>query len=194
MPLFRDISHDTEETYTLTASEQCVFFVLNRPGHITFTLTEPGATAHVIALYTLHNHDTLTNSITQIHQSPKTESSFIGRSILFDNTHLHWQGLIHIEKMASQSEGRQEIRNLLLSTSATALTLPSLEIENDAVHCSHAATTSTLPKEEIFFLKSRGLSEKQSEQLLIEGFLKDVLARLPLDANQKNILLKKALC
>ena len=141
MPLFRDISHDTKETYTLTEGEQCVFFLLNRPGSITFTLTGKDAAAHVVAIYTIHNHDTLTGSITQVHQSPETTSSFIGRSILFDSAHLDWQGLVRIEEKAVRSEGRQEIHSLLLSPHTTVHAIPSLEIANDDVRCGHAATT-----------------------------------------------------
>ena len=192
MLVFKDISHDTEETYTLGSGEQCVFFMLNRTGNITFTLTGRGAVAHIVALSVLRSDMRIESSCTQLHRSPETTSSFIGRSVLFDQSHLDWRGLVRIEEYASQSDGRQDMRSLLISPDATARTIPSLEIINNDVRCGHASTTSALPKESLYFLESRGLSRAQATHLLIEGFLQDALNMLPIETAQKNMLLAKA--
>ena len=60
---------------------------------------------------------------------------------------------------------------LLLSDEARAEAVPDLEIESDDVKCSHAATISKIPEEQLFYLMSRGLSKFEGESMIVEGFL-----------------------
>ncbi|MCA9369371.1 SufD family Fe-S cluster assembly protein, partial [Candidatus Woesebacteria bacterium] len=62
-------------------------------------------------------------------------------------------------------------RVLLLSDTATAETVPDLEILTDDVKCSHAASVSRIPEEQIFYLQSRGIERSTAEDMIVEGFL-----------------------
>jgi hypothetical protein len=157
---FRDITHDTQTTYRLAADEQTVFFLHNRGGNISFELTGPRAEAHIFALFELAEDTQVDSTIHQVHVAPQTVSSFTGRSILSDQAICHWKGSLSIAKNASQSSGHQEMRHLLLSSDVKASSFPSLEIETDDVRCGHAATMSAPDPEQLFFLRSRGLSNQ----------------------------------
>lgn len=186
--IFKDISHDKNKTYTLGENEKIVFFLHNRPGNITFRLTGSGAEAHVFALFSLSGKTALRSDITQIHLAEHTTSSLVGRSILSGQSAFDWHGLIKIKKTAALSDGHQEMRNLLLSEEASAFALPSLEIENNAVRCGHATATSAPNKESLFFLRSRGFSESEARRILVEGFIRDILERLPIEDTRREIL------
>lgn len=168
--IFKDISNDKKKIYTLGENEKVVYFLHNRPGDIEFRLAGAGAEARVFALFSLSGDTKIESRITQIHLAPDTASSLVGRSILSDRSSLDWKGLIKIRKNASGSDGHQEMRNLLLSRDASALAIPSLEIENNDVRCGHASATSAPNKDSLFFLRSRGLSEPLAERMLVEGF------------------------
>lgn len=183
-----DISHDKKKTYTLGENEKVVFFLHNRPGDITFRLTGSGAEAHIFALFSLSGNMRIGSKITQIHLAQNTASSLVGRSVLSGQSTFDWQGLIKIKKSAALSDGHQEMRNLLLSEEASAFALPSLEIENNAVRCGHATATSAPNKESLFFLRSRGFSESEARRILVEGFIRDIIERLPIEDVQREIL------
>lgn len=175
---FRDITHDTQTTYRLATDEQAVFFLRNRGGDITFELTGPRAEAHIFALFDLALDNQIESTIRQVHVAPQTVSSFTGRSILSDQATCHWKGSLSIAKNASQSSGHQEMRHLLLSSDVKASSFPSLEIETDDVRCGHAATMSAPDPEQLFFLRSRGLSEPAAISLIAQGFSQDLFEKI----------------
>lgn len=175
---FRDITHDTQTTYRLAADEQTVFFLHNRGGNISFELTGPRAEAHIFALFDLALDTQVDSTIHQVHVAPQTVSSFTGRSILSDQAICHWKGSLSIAKNASQSSGHQEMRHLLLSSDVKASAFPSLEIETDDVRCGHAATMSAPDPEQLFFLRSRGLSEPAAISLIAQGFSQDLFEKI----------------
>ena len=175
---FHDITHDTQTTYRLAADEQAVFFLRNRGGDITFELTGPRAEAHIFALFDLTLDNQIESTIHQVHWAPQTVSSFTGRGILSDQAACHWKGILSIAKNASRSSGHQEMRHLLLSPDAKAFSFPSLEIETDDVRCGHAATMSAPDPEQLFFLRSHGLSEIAATALIAQGFSYDLFEKM----------------
>jgi Fe-S cluster assembly protein SufD len=70
---------------------------------------------------------------------------------------------------------------LSLSNSARADSIPGLEIEADDVRCTHGAAVGQVDKEEVFYLMARGIPAKIAEQLIVNGFFKPVLDRIPMD-------------
>lgn len=169
--IIRDITHDTATRYHLATNEQVIFFLANRSDELTFTLTEPGAAAYICALFVGKQDDTHQLRLIQKHRSPHTTSQAIVRSVLSDTASMDYRGTIHIAKTAPHSDASQESRALLLSPEARAFSEPALEIENDQVHCHHAATLSSLSEDPLAYLRTRGLSEAQAQHLLAQGFL-----------------------
>ncbi len=139
-----------------------------------------------ITLYTLQNH-TKEGGVSDL---------FI-KSILFDKARLTYEGLIKIEKGAHKSDAFQKNQNLLMSPNAWAKSNPYLEILANSVRCTHAATVGKINNNQLYYLQSRGLPRKEAEQLLIAGFLEDIILRISdADIQEKirkeiNIKLKK---
>lgn len=190
---FIDISQDKKTLYALKKNEQCIFYMLNRNGKITFELAGENAEAHIFSFFIGKKNDKGKLSITQKHTAPKTTSRAIVKSILFDESEYTYTGLIAIEKQAKQSDASQESRTLLLSPFAGVSAKPALEILADDVKCKHSATVSNLNPEALFFARSRGLSETQATTLLINGFFNDSIKKmraLEADTNVINFEIK----
>jgi len=76
---------------------------------------------------------------------------------------------------------RSQNRNLILSRSARADSIPNLEIAANDVRCTHGATVGRVDREQLFYLMARGLSRGEAERLIVRGFFEDVLARVELE-------------
>src|SRR6185369_8456888 len=90
-----------------------------------------------------------------------------------------YTGLIHIGKEASGVNAFQTNRNVKLSEHAWAESVPNLEIENNDVRCSHASAVGPVDEQQRFYLESRGVPPDVSEQLIVLGFLNEVLDEFP---------------
>lgn len=175
---YRDISTDKESHYRLAANEKVVFFMLNRSGDITFELAGAHAMMHIFALYSGDSVSKQSLCLTQKHLVPDTLSSALIKTALDGKASFHYDGVIQITKNASHSDASQESRTLLLSPDARAYVRPALEILAHDVACHHAATTSPVNSEALFFAQSRGLSENAACQLLVRGFFEEALERM----------------
>ena len=142
-------------------------------------LVEQGASAQQLALYfasgtQMHDFRTL-----QRHEAPRTHSDLLFKGAVGGSARSVYTGLIRIEKEASKSEAFQTNRNLTLGEGAWAESVPNLEIETNEVKCSHASTVGSIDEDQRFYLESRGIPPHVAERLVVFGFFKDVLDRLP---------------
>lgn len=139
---------------------------------ITFKLTGIGAKASLLIVYWGKKKNVLKLKATVIHQATQTFSQIEVKGVLQEQAQSFIKGLIKVEKGADQSLGQFTSKTLLLSEQASAHCWPFLEIKNNDVKVSHSVAVSQLNKEELFYLQSRGLNNKSSQKLLIDGFLK----------------------
>lgn len=172
---FIDLTKSDKTSFRLKTGERIVFFLRNRSGIFDFILAGEGAEAHIFALFDENSAkdgqaSTFSLQIRQHHKAKKTKSTALTKSLLADGSSLVYEGLIRIEEGAKGSDAKQENRNLLLSETASAVSIPSLEILESDVACEHASTTGALSEEAILYMKTRGLSREQAERLLAEGF------------------------
>ncbi len=114
----------------------------------------------------------------QDHQQPNTTSDLLYKNSLDGAARTIFAGLIRVEPHAHRTDAYQKVRNLLLSDDAEANSMPGLEILADEVRCSHGATSGQIEEEELFYLQSRGISKAVAQQLIVFGFLNEVIARL----------------
>lgn len=175
---YRDISNDTASHYRLDTNEKAVFFMLNRTGEIVIELAGSGATAHVFALYTGDEAEKQCLSLVQKHLAPDTVSSALVKTALDGKASFSYDGAIEIAKDAHRSNATQESRALILSPDARVYARPALEILAHDVICHHAATTSPINDEALFFARSRGLSKDAVQQLLVRGFFEEAFVRM----------------
>ena len=127
-----------------------------------------------------------THSIIALSQ-PYGTTNQLHKCIVSDRAHTVFNGKVFVPKEAQQTDATQLNRNLMLSPKARVDTKPELQITADNVKCAHGATVSQLEAEEIFYLRSRGLSENDANQLLIDAFAAEIIDRLPLKSLRNNI-------
>ena len=127
-----------------------------------------------------------THSIIALSQ-PYGTTNQLHKCIVSDRAHTVFNGKVFVPKEAQQTDATQLNRNLMLSPKARVDTKPELQITADNVKCAHGATVSQLEAEEIFYLRSRGLSENDANQLLIDAFAAEIIDRLPLESLRNNI-------
>lgn len=113
-----------------------------------------------------------------IHAAPHTTSTMHTKGSLHGKAKTIYRGLIKIQEGAHNSKGFQKEDTLLLSEQAQANAVPVLEIHNDNVTCSHGTTISQVDQEKLFYLTSRGLTENEAKQNIVEGFFEPILANL----------------
>ncbi|MEJ7797537.1 MAG: Fe-S cluster assembly protein SufD [Solirubrobacteraceae bacterium] len=140
-------------------------------------LIGPGADAKVTGAYATHKRQHLDYATTQVHAAPNTTSDLAFRGILDDRSNTVWSGMIKVEPGAQQIDAFQESRNLLLSKTAHADSVPGLEILANDVRCTHAAAIAQIDLEQLFYLRSRGLPLEKAKRLVIEGFLEATVER-----------------
>ena len=108
-------------------------------------------------------------------------SDFKFKGALRDEASTVWRGMIRVERDAQKTNAYQEYRNLLLSKSAHADSIPGLEILANDVRCTHGATLGQVDREQLFYLMARGLPRAEAERLIVRGFFQDVLDRIELE-------------
>ena len=140
-------------------------------------LIGPGADAKVTGAYATHKRQHLDYATTQVHDAPNTTSDLAFRGILDGRSNTVWSGMIKVEPGAQQIDAFQESRNLLLTKTAHADSIPGLEILANDVRCTHAAAIAQIDLEQLFYLRSRGLSLEKAKRLVIEGFLEATVER-----------------
>lgn len=111
------------------------------------------------------------HKILQEFSAPHCQTDCNERVIITGKAISNFNGNILINKKAQQTEAFQTHRALLLSDNGKSNATPALEIKADDVRCSHAATTSRLDEEMLFYLRSRGIPTAKAKKLLIEAFL-----------------------
>ena len=141
-------------------------------------MTAPDAKAYLNAVY-LGRGGQMRDITSRIdHDAPDGQSFQRVHGILDDRAKAVFQGKVKVARYAQKTDGNQMSRTLLLSREAEANTKPELEIYADDVACSHGATIGEIDADQLFYLKSRGISTEDARQFLIEAFLVDVVDAL----------------
>src|SRR5213080_414821 len=118
----------------------------------------------------------------QDHISPHTASDLLYKNALDDRARTTFGGLIRVEPHAHFTDAYQKVRNLLLSDDSEANSMPGLEILADNVRCTHGATSGQINEDEMFYLRTRGISIPVAQRLIVSGFLNEVIQRLDHEA------------
>ncbi len=113
------------------------------------------------------------------HAEPGCKSREIYRGILDGRSRAVFNGKVVVHKNAQQTDAQQSNGNLLLSAGSEIDTKPELEIYADDVKCAHGATIGQLDEAQVFYLRTRGLSEADARNVLTFAFAGDALARMP---------------
>ncbi|MDX6687367.1 MAG: Fe-S cluster assembly protein SufD [Baekduia sp.] len=141
------------------------------------TLDGQGSHAKVTGAYATRGRQHVDYDTLQEHAAPDTVSDLAFRGLISGRSSAVWRGMIKVDPGAQRTDAFQEARNLLLGKKAHADAIPGLEILADDVRCTHAAAIAQIDPEQIFYLRSRGLSKATAERLVVEGFLGAIVER-----------------
>jgi Fe-S cluster assembly protein SufD len=144
-------------------------------------LAGDGATGRMSGFYFADGDQHLDHDTRQNHLARHTTSDLLFKGALKGHSRSVWHGMIYVAQGAQKTDGYQANRNLILSSEARADSIPGLEILADDVRCTHGATVGKLEQEPLFYLKSRGIPEREAERLIVEGFFDPIMQRIPFE-------------
>ncbi len=144
---------------------------LKNPGKYVVELVGPGAEVTITGVWDVRGSDKVSVEVIIHHKAPNTLANTTLHGVGRDQAAVRFVGRIIIDPECGNSNSFLTERVLLLSDQATAEAIPDLEILTDDVKCSHAASISRIPEEQLFYLQSRGISRQQAEDMVVEGFL-----------------------
>ena len=146
------------------------------------------STANLLGLYLPNTNQHVDNQVIVDHKSPYSYSDQTYKGILNGNAQSVFHGSIIVREKSIKVDAAQEDKNLLLSSEAEAYTKPAFWIYCDDVMCKHGAACGQIDEESLFYLTSRGISNTEAKQLLIRGFVNDVLNRIASDNQNKKYI------
>ena len=134
--------------------------------------------ASVNAIQLLHQDCSHEIKLLMNHNEENTKSSQFIKTDLYDQSNSSFQGKIFVDSKAQKTDGYQLSRALLLSDNAKFFSKPELEIYADDVKCSHGSSSGNIDDESIFYLRYRGINEKDAKDMMIKGFLAEVIDKI----------------
>jgi Fe-S cluster assembly protein SufD len=141
-------------------------------------LLGPGAHSEMLALTVADGAREFDQRTLQTHAAPHTTSNLLYKNALLDTAKTIFSGLIIVEPDAQKTDAYQKNRNLMLSDTAEAHSLPGLEIQANDVKCSHGSTSARIDAEQEFYLQARGIAPIEARRLLVSAFFEEVLNKL----------------
>ena len=153
-------------------------------------LNGTGCECHMYGAFVLSGEQHVDNHTLVDHSVPNCFSNELYKGILDDTSTGVFNGKVMVRKDAQKTNAYQSNKNILLTDTATINTKPQLEIFADDVKCSHGATTGQLNKEELFYLRTRGIGEDEAMAMLLYAFASEVIQTIEISP-LRNILFDK---
>ena len=181
---FNNIDQDrnsVSETFILSSGSN---FLKNE---INCNLKGEYSSAFVNGIFSLADNKQHEIRTTINHLTESTKSYQLIKSVLGKNSKSIYQGKIFVNSKAQKTDGYQLSKAILLDETSESNAKPELEIYADDVKCSHGSASGSLDENSIFYLMSRGLNYQQSRELLINGFMLDVIEKIT-DPEIKNLI------
>lgn len=141
-------------------------------------LAGSGSRSEMFSINLLDGERMLDQRTLQDHASPSASSDLLYLNALEDSSRSIFSGLIKVGEGAHRTDAYQKVRNLILSDTAEANSMPGLEILADDVRCTHGATSSDINEDELFYLQARGIPREMGRRLIVNGFFQTLAQRL----------------
>jgi Fe-S cluster assembly protein SufB len=128
-----------------------------------------------------NNHQMADTGTKMLHIGKNTKSTIISKGISAGNSHNSYRGLVKIGKGANNARNFSQCDSLLMTDTCGAHTYPYIECENPSAHLEHEATTSKIGEDQKFYCMQRGIGEEKAISLIVNGYAKEVLNKLPME-------------
>ncbi len=159
----------------------CVTVTLNGGtirNNINMILEAPNNEGHLYGLYLVNGKTHVDNHSIVDNTMPNCLSNELYKGIMDGNSTGVFNGKIYVRQDAQKTNAYQSNKNVLMSDTASVNTKPQLEIFADDVKCSHGCTVGQLDEDALFYLRARGIGEKQAKALLLNAFAADILEQV----------------
>jgi Fe-S cluster assembly protein SufB len=154
-------------------------------------LAEPYAKGTTISIAVGSKNQKQDTGSKMIHLAPHTKGTMISKSVARNGGEVNFRGWVRMNKNADYSKCKVECDTLILDKESRSDTIPLNILSNETSQIEHEATVSNINEEQLFYLMSRGLSEKQATEMIVMGFLEPFTRELPMEyAVELNQLLK----
>lgn len=150
-------------------------------------LAGAGSSTEIVGVFFLDGRQQHDTYAVMNHVAPFTSGDLLFKGALQDRSRSVFEGLIKIQRGAQNVASYLHEKTLVLSQDARADSIPSLEIEANEVRASHGATVSKIDPDQLFYLMTRGLPERDARRLIVNGFFEPVLERIPLDSVRQHL-------
>ncbi len=174
---------------TLTENQEKVLPIVWTSGSeeisVNAKLIGRGAKLSVVGAFLLGNKDEVKVNVNIRHVAADTTSDTVIKSVLKDTAVGQFYGLVSIKKGAKNTNTFFREDALLLSDTAKAEAIPSLEIDENEVKAGHASTVGPVDEEALFYLTSRGVTQREATRLIVQGYFSGILEKLPAKEKQR---------
>jgi Fe-S cluster assembly protein SufB len=128
-----------------------------------------------------NNYQQADTGTKMIHLGRNTKSTIISKGISAGHSQNSYRGLVQINKNAANARNFSQCDSLLMSDRCGAHTFPYIEVKNNSAKVEHEATTSKIGEDQIFYCLQRGLDTEQAISMIVNGYAKEVLNKLPME-------------
>lgn len=149
--------------------------------NLNFILEAPGCESNMYGLYFVKGETHVDNHTIVDNVQPHCLSNELYKGIVDENATAVFNGKIFVRQDAQKTNAYQSNKNILLSDAASVNTKPQLEIFADDVKCSHGCTVGRLDEGALFYLKARGIGDKEAKALLLHAFAGEILDKIELE-------------
>lgn len=139
------------------------------------------STAEFYSVAVTNNHQQADTGTKMVHIGKNTSSTIISKGISAGKSQNSYRGLVRVAKKASNTRNFSQCDSLLLGDQCGAHTFPYIEVDNQTSIVEHEATTSKIGEDQIFYCNQRGISTEDAIGLIVNGYAKEVLNKLPME-------------
>ncbi len=139
------------------------------------------STAEFYSVAVTNNYQQADTGTKMIHLGKNTRSTIISKGISAGHSQNSYRGLVKISKNAENARNYSQCDSLLLGDKCGAHTWPYVKAANQSAILEHEATTSKISEDQLFYCQQRGISQESAVGLIVNGYAKDVLKKLPME-------------
>jgi Fe-S cluster assembly protein SufB len=144
-------------------------------------LSGDGSQAEFYSVAVTNNYQQADTGTKMIHIGKNTKSTIISKGISAGKSQNSYRGLVKVGANAEGARNYSSCDSLLLGSNCGAHTFPYMDIHNDTAIVEHEATTSKISEEQLFYCQQRGISSEDAVSLIVNGYAKDVINKLPME-------------
>ena len=146
-----------------------------------FVLSGDGSQAEFYSVALTNHYQQADTGTKMIHLGKNTRSTIISKGISAGKSQNSYRGLVRVSPNADGARNYSSCDSLLLGSECGAHTFPYMDVKNNSAVVEHEATTSKISEDQLFYCNQRGISTEEAVGLIVNGYAKDVINKLPME-------------